>query len=81
MARSHGVHAEQLVLICKEAWRTHPSAREIPRETGTAILTRVISQCIDEFYRTDGDDITHAIAPERVTVPEASLSFMLGPLS
>jgi hypothetical protein len=82
VARSQGILAEQLILICKDAWRTLPEARELPPDAGSDTLKRVIAQCIDEFYRTDGKDISRAPpVQEPATVPEASLSFMLGPLS
>ena len=81
VARSSGVHAEQLVVLCKDAWRTLPEARGLGPETQRELLTNVISLCIDEFYRTDGA----AVAPSRFSdhppVPDSSLSFMLGPLS
>jgi hypothetical protein len=80
-ARSHGLYAEQLVVLCKDAWRTLPQARELPPETGTGLLKGVISLCIDEFYRTDGADVAPSNLSSDAPVPDSSLSFMLGPLS
>jgi hypothetical protein len=81
VARSHGIHVEQLVVLCKDAWRTLPEARALPPETGTVLLKGVISRCIDEYYRMDGEDITRPGLSDAAPVPDSSLSFMLGPLS
>ncbi|MDQ4079292.1 MAG: hypothetical protein M3125_00915 [Gemmatimonadota bacterium] len=69
-------------MICKEAWRSLPEARQLPSDARSDVLNRVIAQCIDEFYRTDGADLSRTRPAQDVAgVPEASLSFMLGPLS
>jgi hypothetical protein len=81
VARTHGIYAEQLVVLCKDAWRTMSQARELPPETGTALLKDVISQCIDEYYRTDGADLAPSNLSDAPRVSDASLSFMFGPLS
>ena len=82
LARGHGILVEHLILICKDAWRALPDARDLPPDAANDMLKRVIAQCIDEFYRTDGQDLSpgHQYA-DATSVPEASLSFMLGPLS
>jgi hypothetical protein len=81
VARTQNIHAEQLVLICKDAWRTLPQARQLPPETGRELLTGVIARCIDEFYQTDRAALDHGQRSESAAVPASSLSFMLGPLS
>ncbi len=82
VARSQGILIEQLILICKNTWRSLPEARELPSDAGNETLKRVIAQCIDEFYRADGDHFAGARTSRNAApVPEASLSFMLGPLS
>jgi hypothetical protein len=81
VARSHDVHVEGLVVICKDAWRALPEARELPAEAGTELLKDVISRCIDEFYRTDGIGVGATKLSDSVPVPDSSLSFMFGPLS
>jgi hypothetical protein len=45
------------------------------------MLKRVIAQCIDEYYRTDGHDAARNSSANTPAVAESSLSFMLGPLS
>jgi hypothetical protein len=82
LARSQGILVEHLILICKDVWRTLPEARRLPRDTADAMLKTVIAQCIDEFYRTDGAGVSRTgPSLDVATVPEASLSYMLGPLS
>jgi hypothetical protein len=82
IARSQGVRVEHLILICKDAWRTLPERRQIPGDAGDKMLKRVIAQCVDEYHRTDGEDLSPARqSAEAASVPEASLSFMFGPLS
>lgn len=78
VARGYGIHVEHIIVVCKDAWRTLPEARELPPEAGTELLKSVISLCIDEFYRTDGADV----APSKLSDhSDSSLSFMFGPLS
>jgi hypothetical protein len=81
VARSHGVHVEQLVVICKDAWRNLPQARDLSPEARAALIKGVVSQCIDEYYRTDGTDMAWQEPVDSARVPDASLSFMFGPLS
>lgn len=81
VARGHGLHVEQLVVICKGAWRTLPQARELRPEAGSELLKGVISRCIDEFYQTDGAGFSPSKLSDSSLVPDSSLSFMLGPLS
>lgn len=81
VARTHGVHVEQLVVLCKDAWRNLPQARELAPEARAALIEGVISQCIDEYYRTDRTDMALREPVESPRVPDASLSFMFGPLS
>jgi len=49
-ARAHGVRAEQLLLLFKEAWRELPEARSMPRQDAGEVLARVITVCIHEYY-------------------------------
>ena len=68
--------------MCKDAWRALPEARVLPRSVVNDMLARVIAQCIDEYYRTDGEDLRHVSkSTDPLPVPETSLSFMFGPLS
>ena len=80
VARTQGVPVEQLVVVCKDAWRTLPEARVLPVETRTQLLKDVISRCIDEFYRTDRDFVPSRLS-DATAASDSSLSFMLGPLS
>lgn len=81
LARTHGIHVEQLVVLCKDAWRSLPEARGLSPETGTSLLKSIISRCIDEYYRTDREEVARPGLSDAARGPESSLSFMLGPLS
>jgi hypothetical protein len=80
-ARTNGVQVEQLVVICKDAWRTLPAAHRLPPETGRLVIRGVIAQCIEEFYRTDDRIAERLGTSESTALAPSSLSFMLGPLS
>jgi hypothetical protein len=82
LARTQGILVEHLILICKDSWRTLPEASGLSPDVGRDVLKRVIAQCIDEYYRTDGHDQARRDPTASTSrVPETSLSFMLGPLS
>ena len=50
-ARARGVRAEQLVIMIKQAWRSLPEAASRPGDdSGTELLRRVVSVCIEEYY-------------------------------
>src|SRR5688572_27095741 len=50
-ARAKHVHAEQLLVVLKEVWAGLPSIRSTPAgESQNALLQRVITQCIREYY-------------------------------
>ncbi len=51
-ARRHGLRAEQLLVLLKEAWRELPEAGAIPEyESRQSVLGRVIVLCLDDYYR------------------------------
>jgi hypothetical protein len=81
VARSHGVQVEQVIVVCKDAWRMLPEARELDPETGAQLLKSLIAHSIEEYYRTDGGDRAASRVSNSAPAPDASLSFMLGPLS
>jgi len=81
LARHYGVPVEQVVVICKDAWRTLDEGRELAPAVGTQLLGRVIAQCIDEYYRPDGADLSSLKGTASTSAPDSSLSFMFGPLS
>ena len=82
IARRQGILVEHLILMCKDTWRALPEAQVLPRGVGNDMLARVIAQCIDEYYRTDGEDRPRVRrSADPLPVPETSLSFMFGPLS
>lgn len=50
-AREKQVHAEQLLVVLKEIWFALPPIRGTPPgEPQHALLQRVITQCIREYY-------------------------------
>jgi hypothetical protein len=50
-ARQQNIRVEQLIIAFKEAWRTLPEARTLPRGAqGPEFLGHVITRCIAEFY-------------------------------
>ena len=50
-AREKNVHAEQLLVVLKEVWFALPAIRSTPSgEPQNALLQRVITQCIREYY-------------------------------
>ena len=54
-ARNAGVHAEILLRLLKEGWRSLPEQLAAEERLKRAeSLNRVVSLCIHEFYRADG---------------------------
>ena len=51
-ARNDGLRAEQLLLALKHAWRELPERRGLPRVDADAAFARVITACINEYYRS-----------------------------
>lgn len=50
-AREKQVHAEQLLVVLKDVWYSLPKVRETPSgDPQNALLQRVITQCIREYY-------------------------------
>jgi len=50
-ARAKQMHAEHLLLVLKDVWFSLPPVRETPSgERQNALLQRVITQCIREYY-------------------------------
>ena len=50
-AREKQVHAEQLLVVLKDVWFGLPTIRSTPSgEPQNALLQRVITQCIREYY-------------------------------
>jgi hypothetical protein len=41
-----------LVLVLKEAWGELPERRRLPRSDTDAVLARLVTACIDEYYGT-----------------------------
>lgn len=50
VARDHGIHAEQLIVMLKAGWRELPEACQMPRDDADAVLGRVITLCVGEYY-------------------------------
>ena len=55
-ARHHGLQAEQFILIVKGAWAEQWQARVLSRQQAAFALERVVTVCIEEFYRRDNDE-------------------------
>ena len=49
-AHARGLHAEQVLVILKEAWRSLPDGRDTIQPDADAALGRVVSLCISEYY-------------------------------
>jgi hypothetical protein len=50
-ARDKQVHAEQLLVVLKDVWFALPAIRQVPSgETQNALLQRVVTQCIRQYY-------------------------------
>ena len=51
-ARRLNVRPEELIVLFKMTWRSHPELRERPRSDGSSVLEQVVSMCIHEYYRS-----------------------------
>jgi hypothetical protein len=50
-ARDKGIHAEQLLVVMKEIWLSHPHVLAAPSAgTANTLLQALISRCIREYY-------------------------------
>ena len=49
-ARARDVHVEQLIVLLKETWHELPQAALMSHSDAEAVLSRVVSLCIDEYY-------------------------------
>ena len=56
-ARNDGLRVEELLLVLKDAWREQLERRGLPRIDTDAVLARIVTACIDEYY--------HSPPPER----------------
>lgn len=54
-ARRLGLRAEQFILIVKDAWSEQWRGRVLSRQQAAFALERVVTVCIEEFYRRDND--------------------------
>jgi hypothetical protein len=51
-ARRLGMRPEELVVLVKLTWRTHPETHALPRSQADAVLKQIVSMCIDEYFRS-----------------------------
>src|SRR4051812_11136880 len=51
-ARRKGIHAEQLLVVLKDAWFTLPPVRDAKGDDQNSLLQRVVTMCIREYYST-----------------------------
>jgi hypothetical protein len=51
LARRDELHAEQLLVALKDAWRRLPEVQSAPRTDADVTLACVVTHCIEEFYR------------------------------
>lgn len=52
-ARRLGVRPEELVVLVKRIWRTHPDVCAMPRHQASPMLDHVVAMCIDEYFRSN----------------------------
>jgi hypothetical protein len=50
-ARRLSVRPEELIVLFKMGWRAHADLQALPRDEANTALDRVITMCIDEYYR------------------------------
>jgi hypothetical protein len=55
-ARDDGVRAEQLLLVLKATWHDLPGRRQLPHLDGDAVLARLVTACIAEYYDDDPNE-------------------------
>jgi plasmid replication initiation protein len=51
-ARRLGMRPEELVVLVKMTWRTHPAIIDLPRNQASHVLDHIVSMCIEEYFRT-----------------------------
>lgn len=54
-ARRLGLRAEEFILIVKREWAEQWRGRVLTRQQAAFALERVVTVCIEEFYRRDND--------------------------
>lgn len=62
-AREGHVLVEQLLVLCKDVWRSLPEAQRLRRDIADDVLARVITTCIDEFYHGGAGGDSQPAAP------------------
>jgi hypothetical protein len=50
-ARRLGMRPEELVVLIKMTWRTHPQTCALTRTEAGKLLEEIVSMCIDEYFR------------------------------
>ncbi|HJU67538.1 MAG TPA: hypothetical protein VJ650_04750 [Gemmatimonadaceae bacterium] len=50
-ARRLGVRPEELVVLVKMTWRAHPDLWPVPPDHASSTLDRVVTMCIEEYFR------------------------------
>jgi hypothetical protein len=51
-ARRLGVRPEELVVLVKMTWRSHPDVCAMPRHRVSPMLDQVVAMCIEEYFRS-----------------------------
>ncbi|HZO18777.1 MAG TPA: hypothetical protein VFB46_07320 [Gemmatimonadaceae bacterium] len=51
--RRVGARPEELIVLFKKVWTSLPQRHGQPRDGGNSALDRVITMCIEEYYRGD----------------------------
>jgi hypothetical protein len=51
-ARRLGLRPEELVVLVKMTWRTHPEVCAMPRHQASYMLDEVVAMCIEEYFRS-----------------------------
>lgn len=51
--RRLGARPEELIVLFKRVWTSLPQGHGQPRDGGNSTLDRVITMCIEEYYRVD----------------------------
>lgn len=52
-ARADGLHVEELLVILKDSWHRLADTAFVTRDDADAMLEKIVSMCIREFYRSD----------------------------
>lgn len=51
-AQRAGLRSEELIVLFKTTWRSRPELATVTRGELNPVLDRVITMCIEEYYRT-----------------------------